>query len=386
MLPENKIKIIHLVSDLGIGGVQKVVLDICSSADLTKYDISIFTLNPPLDLLATYNLPPEIKIKTFTYNYSDNYSLLSYFKHIFFTRTVRKKSEHIVDSVLNEKPDILHVHIHPREMNIGILVAEKIKCRLIYTQHLMIFTSRSLAFRILGVIFRYTFRKYHLIAVSQRVFEEIKSHKLLGKNKLFFLIENKLNLKIFQPKTKKAEVFTSVVYIARIGPPKAHAELIQAWSKLNHEPTKKRLLLVGPDGSNNEIHQLAKKLVPDESVIFMGSRYNIADILSECDFAVFPSFKEGLPIALLEKMAMELPVIVSDIPELTNVIEDNVNGLVFKCGNVDDLAEKITILLQNPDLRIQLGKKARETVKKRFGTENTALANEKAYEEIMKCG
>jgi glycosyltransferase involved in cell wall biosynthesis len=248
----------------------------------------------------------------------------------------------------------------------------------------MRFTPTSISLRFLAIILRFTYRQYHLIAVAKDIFYDLKKHKLIKKNKTLTLIENKLNLNLFEPTQKQKKDYISIVYVARIGHPKAHAELIQAWSKLINEPTKKKLFLIGPDGMNNQMHELAKKLVPDNSIIFMGPQYNIAQILNECDFAVFPSSKEGLPIALLEKMAMELPIIVSNIPELTTIIEDNVNGLVFKCGDIDDLAIKITILLHDKKLREILGKQARKTVEERFGCENIALANEKIYESILR--
>ena len=276
------------------------------------------------------------------------------------------------------------MHTHAREMVIGVYVHEILKCKILYTQHLLRLTPNSFSLSILGLMARNTYRKYHIIAVSQPVADEIKKHKLLGKNKLLFLVENKLNLNFFKPKPKKNKEYTSVVYVARIGHPKAHTELIQAWSKLLDEPTPKKLILVGPDGLNNEIHNLVKKIIPNDSVIFMGSQYKISEILNECNFAVFPSFKEGLPIALLEKMAMELPVIVSDIEGLTNVIDDQENGLVFKCGDSDDLAKKIAILLQNPSMVIELGKNARQKVEKKYGSDNIAFANEAVYEEILK--
>jgi len=379
-----KIKIIHLVSDLSIGGVQKVVLDICSSADLDKYDISICSLNNKTDLLSTYSLSPLIKIKTYSYQYSDDYSLLGYFKQTFFKKIISRKSKEIISDIINAKPNILHVHIHPKELNLGIIIEQKIKCKLIYTQHSVHLTPPTLSLNILGIIFRFTYRKYHLIAVSQSALDEIKQHRLLGIDKTLTLIENKLNLNLFKLKQKQTKDYISVVYVARIGFPKGHAELIHAWSKLINEPTKKKLFLVGPDGMNNEIQELVEKIVPNNSVVFLGAQYNIAAILNECDFAVFPSFKEGLPLALLEKMAMELPVIVSDIPELTNIVEDSVNGLVFKSGDVDDLAKKITFLLQNPEVRLQLGKNAKKTILDRFGSLNIALPNEKVYEKIMK--
>jgi glycosyltransferase involved in cell wall biosynthesis len=384
-MKNSKIKIIHLVSDLGIGGVQKVVLDICDTADLNKYDISIYCLNNKTELVPTYSLSSAIKIKTFSYTYSEKYSIFEYIKYTFFKRILLKKATPIIDSIINEEPDILHVHLNAKELNIGILVAKQIKCQLIYTQHLVRFNHSSLGLRLLAFILRYVYRKYHLVAVSNSVFDELNLYNLIGKNKSLTLIENKLNLNKYKPQLKKIKEYTAVVYVARIGYPKGHAELINAWSKLQMEPTRKKLILVGPDEMNNQIQDLARNLVHDDSVVFMGPRLDIAEILTECDFAVFPSFKEGLPIALLEKMAMELPVIISDIPELMEIVQDSFNGLTFKCGDPDSLAEKITILLQNRELRIRLGQNARKTVIDRFGSENIALPNEKVYEMVMKC-
>ena len=142
--------------------------------------------------------------------------------------------------------------------------------------------------------------------------------------------------------------------------------------------------MVGPDELNGEMQRLAAKLVPDKSIVFTGPKNNITEILSTCDFAVFPSHKEGLPIALLEKMAMGLPVIVSSIPELTSVVKDNINGLVFECGNADDLAKKISLLLADSELREFLGHNARKTIAEKYGSENIALPNELLYEKIIR--
>jgi glycosyltransferase involved in cell wall biosynthesis len=377
-----KTKVIHLVPDLGVGGTQKVVLDICSSADLSKYDVSIYTLNKDIELLSTYKLSPAITIKTYTYKYSNDYSLFSYFKHFFFTKNVKNNSERLTNDIIVEKPDILHLHIHPRELAIGIFIQQKTKCELVFTQHLLRLNPKSLSLTILGIIYRLVFRKYNIIAISKGTYDEILKHKLLGKNKKLTLIENKLNINLYQPKPKCKKEFTSVVYVARIDYPKGHEELILAWSKINLK-YKKKLLLVGPDGLNNKIQELTKKIITDNSVIFMGTQHQIAEILDECDFAVFPSFQEGLPIALLEKMAMSLPVVVSDIPELTSIVKDNVNGIVFKCGDTDDLATKITILFENIELRTLLGDKARETIRNKYGSKNIALPNENFYEKVL---
>ncbi|MBA3663517.1 MAG: glycosyltransferase [Bacteroidetes bacterium] len=383
MVGSDKIKILHLVSDLGIGGVQKVVLDICSTADLDKYEVSVFLLKDDKELLSTYSLSPKIIIRAFDYRYSADYSLMGYMAHTLTKKIVARRGVRIIEEAIKLSPDIIHLHIHPRELNLGILIAQQTKSKLIYTEHLVRFTPASFSLNLLAKILRPIYRKYNLIAVSKSVLKEINEHRLCGKNKLLVLIENKLNLTLLPPVQIKMANSITFVYVARIGHPKGHELLVKAWNNLPPSLNKK-LLLVGPDELNNEIHELAKKLALDKSIVFLGKQLNVANILSKADIGVFPSYKEGLPISLLEKMAMELPVIVSNIPELTDVIQHNVNGLTFRSGDVNDLTEKMLQLIDNPELRLQLGKAARRTVEERFGTTNIAFANEIIYEKVMK--
>ncbi|MCE3260717.1 MAG: glycosyl transferase group 1, partial [Bacteroidetes bacterium] len=328
--------------------------------------------------------PPEIKVRSFNYSYDADYSLKGYFVHSFFKQTIQKRGSEIIKAATEIKPDILHVHIHPRELNLGVLIQEQTKCQLVYSEHLVRLSPPSFSLNLLAKILRPVYHHYHLIAVSKSVYEELKKYRLVAKTKTLTLIENKLNLRLFPARTKTVHDVITVVYVARIGHPKGHSVLINAWSKLPGD-IKKKLLLVGPDELNHEIHDLAQKLVPDGSVQFLGEQLDIRGILEDCDFAVLPSYKEGLPISLLEKMAMGLPVVASDIPELTSIIVDGVTGLIFKCGDSDDLATKLLVMMRDPALRLKLGGNARRTVEERFGSENIALANEKVYENVMNC-
>jgi glycosyltransferase involved in cell wall biosynthesis len=380
---DNKIKVIHLVSDLSIGGIQKVVLDICSSADLSKYSVSICVLNHKMDLLDTYELPSEIEIKAYDYQFEEDFTLIGYFKNALFKSYVLKRAKAVVENIVKKKPDILHLHLHPLELMIGVLIEERIHCKLIFTEHLKRFDENGFKLRILRLISRFIYRRFNIIAVSSTIYDDLKKFKLLGSNKKMVTIKNKINLNFFNPILKKPKDYLSIVYVARIGYPKGHEDLIHAWSKVNQSGIAKKLFLVGPDSLNNKIQNLTCDLKVSESVIFMGSIYNIKDFLNECDFAVFPSYKEGLPIALLEKMAMNLPVIVSNIDELTSIVEDHVNGLVFTCGNVVELSEKINTLSEDTQLRIRLGEAARKTVESRFGTNNVAYDNEQFYESVI---
>ena len=79
-----------------------------------------------------------------------------------------------------------------------------------------------------------------------------------------------------------------------------------------------------------------------------------------------PSYREGLPLALLEKMRIGLPCVVSDIPELASVIQDGVNGLVYPCGDVGELSSNLKNILGDRQLRAKLGAEAARFVESFF--------------------
>ena len=89
--------------------------------------------------------------------------------------------------------------------------------------------------------------------------------------------------------------------------------------------------------------------------------------LQKAHIGVFPSFREGLPLAMLEMMACGLPVVASDIPEIKSVITDGQDGLLYASGNAAELANKLLRLINNESLRARLGQQARRTVESEYG-------------------
>jgi glycosyltransferase involved in cell wall biosynthesis len=113
----------------------------------------------------------------------------------------------------------------------------------------------------------------------------------------------------------------------------------------------------------NENRQLSNKylfagLVQDNRLV--------ADYYRAADIFVFPSFNEGLPNVVLEAMASELPVVVSQLPFLENVIEHGENGFFIPIGDVEAVKNSILSLCINPSLAKMLGKNARAHVRNNY--------------------
>ena len=98
--------------------------------------------------------------------------------------------------------------------------------------------------------------------------------------------------------------------------------------------------------------------------------------MSQAKFLIFPSeWYEGFSITLLEAFANKLPVLSSDIGSMKEIIKDNINGVLFKSGDIQDLIKKINKMIMDPNLLESLKEKAYE----RKDGKNTILKCPRPY-------
>ena len=92
--------------------------------------------------------------------------------------------------------------------------------------------------------------------------------------------------------------------------------------------------------------------------------------IARADLLVLPSFMEGLPIVLMEAMAVGVPVIASRVAGIPELVEDDETGLLFTPSNWDELASRIDLLLGDEALRRRLAESAKAKVASEFDTRN----------------
>ena len=93
----------------------------------------------------------------------------------------------------------------------------------------------------------------------------------------------------------------------------------------------------------------------EKNVRLLGYSENIISLLNESDLFIFPSKREGLPISLLEAMAMGLPIIASDIRGNRELVDQGKGGFLYRYNDSDDFKAKLNILTSNGDLRRKMG-------------------------------
>lgn len=184
------------------------------------------------------------------------------------------------------------------------------------------------------------------------------------------------------PSTLKAEPAQSnpikVAMVARFDRQKDQATLIEAFQNLDAE-----LVLVGDGPSLVTIRQLVTRLGISDKVKFLGFRQDIAQILADVQIFTLISHWEGLPCTIIEAMRAGLPVVASDVGGVKEIVVDNETGYVVPRGNVQELCQKLSYLLNNEQVRISMGKLARQKYESQLTFKHMYDQTLATYKEVV---
>ena len=139
---------------------------------------------------------------------------------------------------------------------------------------------------------------------------------------------------------------------------------LEAVAQLQSQNLPVRLTLVGMGPDSDSLKAYAEKLGISGQVEFTGAvdQDHILGYYQTADVFVLPSFAEGLPVVLMEAMAMEIPCITTAITGVPELINSGENGLLVPASDVAGLADAIRQLANDADLRRRLGQAGRQKV------------------------
>jgi glycosyltransferase involved in cell wall biosynthesis len=149
--------------------------------------------------------------------------------------------------------------------------------------------------------------------------------------------------------------------------------LIEAMAAVLRSNAAVRLVLAGRPGSASERLREALRRTPlSDRVTVLGHRDDVPDVLAASDVFVFPSLYEGLGGALLEAMALGLPIVASDLPAIREVVAPGANAELVPAGSSDALSGSLSALVADPERRSAMGARSREIFEERFTLERSA--------------
>ena len=142
-------------------------------------------------------------------------------------------------------------------------------------------------------------------------------------------------------------------------------------------------VIIGGGELEDELKQLAKELCIEDKVIFTGFRKDAVEIMSIFDVFVLSSLWEGMPVAVLEAMALSKPVVATTVGGCPELITSGENGYLVEPADCTGLSRAVVSILKNPELAEKMGDNSRKKVE-HFSVDKMVERTEELYEKLIK--
>lgn len=210
---------------------------------------------------------------------------------------------------------------------------------------------------------KFTFGRCTGFIALSKTWKEFYIQNLGLKAEQVFVLPNAVELPSQVPHRINSTQVT-LLFLGRVGQRKGAFDLIQAFANLSAEQKESSVLILAGDGDVEQGRELVESLSLTERVTFLGwvNSQQRNQLLAEADIFVLPSYNEGLPMALLEAMSWSLPVITTPVGGIPELVTPNQTGVLVHPGEIQQLSEAMQSLITDENLRLSLGKAARESV------------------------
>lgn len=364
-------KVLHLRSSGGILGAEKVIQEIATKSRHFGYESVVGIIHDLDDPYPEYvDFLRNYKIETVVFDGNGKVDI--------------KRVKSIGKYIDNHKIDLLHSHGYKEDYNC-LFVKQNIPK--IATNHLWKRTNiKSRIYTFTDALFLQFFNI--VTGVSSEIMGDMNKYYLRRTVK----IPNGIDTAYYCPIEKSIDLYKeldipkgSVILgmISSITKVKGHEIAVRAYKRIRKNK-QVYLLIVGEGEMSDRIKNLADREGIKENVRFAGKTERVRDYLSIIDIFLITSFREGLPMALLEAMAVEKAVIATKVGEIINVITDNVNGLLIYPNDIEQLANKVDYLIVNKKIRLNMGIEARRTVVKKYSSTRMVRNYCRLYDVITR--
>jgi glycosyltransferase involved in cell wall biosynthesis len=374
---DQKIKVCHLISgDLWAGPEVQLYTLLCSLKNEPKLDLSVIIFNKG-------KLADKLQEAGFDTLVIDE-SI-----HGFFT--IRRR---LVRELQNKGIDILHSHRY-KENVLAALVKKRCNIKhLLQTVHGIqeyFMGLKKLKITIYSRLNQYFTKRFFekIIVVSSDIHNNLAD--IFEPDRLVTIHNaiNTANLKTSKSATEvrkelRIEENQSIIGTAgRMVPIKGFDVLLKTAKLILEKKPMVRFLLAGEGPQKTELEQKARAMGLAEKVMFLGFRDDVIDIINCLDLFVMSSYHEGVPMSLLEAMALQKPVVATGVGGINEIIENDVSGFLVNPGDASALASACLKVLNDPVLKLNLAIAARKRIDEEFSIEVQSERVMKLYQDLV---
>lgn len=365
----NKIKILHVLPSLEIGGMENALINLINGLDATVFENIIFCFDTPHE-----EEPLQFRLK------NQDTRIYKFYKG----NGVNYSLPWRISRILNkEAVDIIHTR------NFAALLYGAIASRFAATQ-CVISDIRGHFTEEQGLkAKRLSFLISHFVTVSNDIRISMSERFKISEKKIRTIYNgvnhNGCNQSFGSAREKlglNPENFV-IGTVGRLEPVKDYSTLIRAAQPLLKQDPAARLLFVGDGSQRSGLENLAQELEIAEQTIFTGYQSEVIPFIQSMDLFVLSSISEGISNVLLEAMSCALPIVATEVGGNPEVVVENQTGYLFPAGQTADLTGKIKLLHATPSLRKQLGQAGQLVVKERFSMQKMIAAYQDLYISLL---
>lgn len=356
--PQPPVRVVHLVTSLAIGGLEKVVLDLVRYRTRERFGARVICLDASGVLqqgFAELGVPVE---------------------SIGTSGSVPARIVRLARRLRHLKPDVLHTH-NPQAHLHGTLAARLAGVPVVvHTRHGRQFLGRQPLAAFSRLASRWT---SEFVAVSEDAASLARKTERVPEGKLR-VIRNGIDVTRFEePAGTPASLRSRGISVGRLDPIKDQATLLRAVRLVVNSVPAFELDLVGDGPSRAELEALARALDLGSHVRFLGYREDVGSLLACADFFVLSSISEGLSLALLEAMAAGLPVVATDVGGNREVVVPGDTGYLVPAQSAEALAAAMASLLADESDAGRMGGAARRRIESHFNVRTVVAQYERIY-------
>lgn len=371
-MPKYKARVLWLIKGLGLGGAEKLLAMSAPYLDRDRFDYEVGYFLPWKDALVGDLESHGVKVSCFgTKSAVDMRGYLRAWRYIRRNRF-----------------DVVHAHLPVASIFGRVAGRLSHVPGIVYTEHGMWQRLHPIT----RCVNRLSLRMNDLnIAVSSDV---AKSMSACGRRTHVETIVNGIDCDgIAQWKGHAQEVrqqlglaSSDIVIgkIANLSPVKNHETLIQAFAEFCKTHPDSVLVLIGQlRGRDGMLKQVAEQCGVQSRLVLTGPRTDAVRIAAAFDIYAMSSRSEGLPVSLLEAMALGKPVVCTAVGGIPGVVTDGENGFLVPAESPHDMAEKFTVLADDAQLRRRMGVAGRQRVRSEFDISMMVKRVERLYGELL---
>ncbi len=172
-----------------------------------------------------------------------------------------------------------------------------------------------------------------------------------------------------------------LIMVARFGLQKDHSTLFRALERIRE--LEWEVDLVGDGPLRSQAEKAVREIGLGERIHFLGERQDVSELMSRSQAFLLVTNWEGFPLSILEAMRAKLPVIASDVGGVREAVADGVTGYLVPRGDDKTLAERLSLLLRDNKLRVQMGEAGRSRFESSFTVRHMVERTLAVYDEVV---